>query len=146
MEKTTRTNDSAKESIAFCEWLFTRVCGRAQARINGHIAGYDRARNEIFVKSEFCETIWMPAGAFLQHLTAHEIHGLRDLPGWDGGNEWQLTGAVLGAAEKAIRRFRAATIHSSTDPSSGDYYPEAPAFTERLEAGRVVRHPIHGHQ
>ena len=48
----------------------------------------------------------MPAGKFLDHLTAQETQELKNLPTWNGSNEWQITGTVLAVAEKAIARFK----------------------------------------
>lgn len=95
------------ESIEFVTALFHKVSGRAHTPLNGLIAGFDRTETAIFVKdnSGKSKTLSMPAGSFLNHITAEERQALEALPSWDGANEYRLSGTVLSACEAAIKRY-----------------------------------------
>jgi hypothetical protein len=130
---------AGKQSIAFCDQLFSRVSGRAHVKIGGEIAGFDPTRNEVFVNIDGRKSIWMPAGSFMQNLSPEEIAELENLPAWNGSNEVALSAALVLAAEHAIRRYRQYEIDSSRDSDSSDYFSDSARFTERIEDGRIVR-------
>ncbi|MGE4448013.1 MAG: hypothetical protein AB7E15_06880 [Azospira sp.] len=133
---------AAKKSVAFCDWLFTHISGRASVCLNGEIAGFDSERKEVFVNRQGRKSIWMPAGAFLQNLSTEEITNLENLPDWNGSNEYSLSGVLLVAVTHAIRRYRQHEIPSSSSEDDFDYFREAAAFTERVEDGCIVRSTV----
>lgn len=97
-------NDASIErSTAFCDWLFTHVCGEARVRLGGEIAGFDRECRTVFVEGRG-QSRKMPAGEFLAYLSAAETKELDDLPDYNGRNAWELSRAVLHAANLAIQR------------------------------------------
>ena len=50
MENNTKlSTDAKRESIAFCERVFTHVSGNAHIYLNGELAGFDRKRKEVFI-------------------------------------------------------------------------------------------------
>jgi hypothetical protein len=95
----------AKESVPFCERLFSHVGGRARIRLGGELPGYDEKRGEVFVKSYDKPTRSMPAYEFRNHLTTEEIAQLESLPFWNGNNEYELSLALLRSANAAIDRY-----------------------------------------
>ncbi|MBX9688072.1 MAG: hypothetical protein K2X27_15300 [Candidatus Obscuribacterales bacterium] len=140
MENNTKlSTDAKRESIAFCERVFTHVSGNAHIYLNGELAGFDRKRKEVFIHRQGKNTIWMPAAAFLKNLSNEEIDSLNNLPAWDGNNAWLLSGILLYKVECSIRRFRQWKICSAWDSDSFDYFPGASTFREHVNDGVVVR-------
>lgn len=100
-------NESPKSlSMSFVRSLFTGCSGQSQIRLNGFLHGFDSERNEVFIKSQNSETVWMPASRVLEHLTQEEISILRLLPPWNGSNEYEISRLVLKCMSLAICRYR----------------------------------------
>jgi hypothetical protein len=98
------TDQATNESISFCKAIFGRISGRARVRLNGVIAGFDSNRKEVFVDSYTGDSMSMPAGLFMQHLSREEIAKLENGPEWDRSNEIELNTTLLGCVSSAIRR------------------------------------------
>lgn len=131
---------AAKESVAFCDWLFNEQTSSAiRYKLNGCCAGFDKDKKEIFIQRDAGKNSWMPAGSFLSNLSAEEIELLSNLPNYNGSNGYELNSALLRAAELAIRRYLQQEIPSSDETGDFDYHAQAPAFTERIENGEVKR-------
>lgn len=103
METTTTTQ--SHDSLEFVESVFKNCCGNAQVRLGGELVGFDRKRKEVFIKDYGRKTIWMPAAEVLNYLTTEECGRLKDLPAWDAGNGWKISGEVLFAMFPAIQRY-----------------------------------------
>ena len=75
-------------------------------------------------------------------IPREEIAKLENGSEWDGSNEIVLNTTLLGCVSRAIRRYRQEKITSSPDPDSFDYFTGSPQFTERIEAGQVIRSKV----
>lgn len=122
---------SKAASISLMTGVFSNCWGISQIRIGGFLPGFDRARNEVFVKSLNSKTIWMPAGRVLQYLSIDEIAIFESLPKWDGNNEYQITSRVLQVIKVAIARYRR---HKLSDEDSCGRW-----FRETIVNGQVRR-------
>ena len=127
-----------RDSIAFCNWLFAHVSGRALTRVCGDLPYFNAERSEIGISPEHGTSLRMPASALLTNLAFEEIEFLDSLPAWTGNNEYQLSSTLITTIHRAIRR------HSGT-PFSWDEAIEGPKFTgsayflESIHDGRIVR-------
>lgn len=104
--KTNTTPEMKTASIELLDVVFRKCSGRANVSIGGDTVGYDREREEVFIKREGKDTIWMPAGSFLSNVTDDEAATMRELPVWDGSNGHQISQSCLVVIANAVSRYR----------------------------------------
>lgn len=94
------------DSLAFCERVFLRISGPVRVTVNGRRVSFDRVTGQLLLQSVITGESWMPARAFLSHLSVDESTAWQSLPSWDGRNERQLSTVFIHCVEQAINRYQ----------------------------------------